>query len=63
MAFSAMQGFDQIVTFYRIMAFSAMQGFDQIVTFYRILGVFILFGKVTSGGRNCGLFQKLHNIK
>ena len=35
-----------------------MQGFEQMVTLNRISGVFILFGKVTSGGRNHSLFQK-----
>ena len=32
---------------------------DQMVMLTQILGVFILFGKVTSGGKICGLFRKV----
>ena len=32
--------------------------FDQMVMFTQISGVFLLFGKVTSGGENSGLSQK-----
>ena len=46
-------------------AFHAIRCFDQMVTLTRILGVFILFCKVTSGGKNWGLVSKsyiiLHN--
>ena len=33
--------------------------FDQMVMSTHILGLLKLFGKVTSGGRNGGLFQKV----
>ena len=51
-------GFEEL-QFLSPMELGGAQISDEMVMLTKILGVFILFGKVPSGSRICGLFQKV----